>query len=73
MKKLLEEKSVELKKNVLLNEELNDKMERLILERDNVMAERNKLAMEQQTLVTDKEVVSDLYCIVSCVCVSVCV
>ena len=56
MKTVLEQKTIELKKNLLLNEELTDKLERLRQERDNVMAERNKLAMDQQALVADKEV-----------------
>ena len=56
MKTSLEQKSIELKKNVLLNEELTDKVERLSQERDNIMTERNKLTMEQQTLLADKEV-----------------
>ena len=76
MKTLLEQKSIELKKKALLSEELTDKIERLSQERDNIMAERNKLAMEQQTLLADKEVGNDLCCIVCvfvCVCVCVCV
>ena len=56
MKTLLEQKSIELKKNLLLNEELTNKLERLRQERDNIMTERNKLAMDQQALVADKEV-----------------
>ena len=74
MKTLLEQKSIELKKNVLLTEELTDKVERLSQERDNIMAERNKLAMEQQTFLADKEVgVRMCVCVyVVCVCVSVC-
>ena len=69
MKTLLEQKSIELKKNVLLTEELTDKVERFSQERDNIMAERNKLAMEQQTFLADKEVGARV-CV--CVCVSVC-
>ena len=56
MKTVLEQKSIELKKNLLLNEELTDKLERLRQERDNIITERNKLAMDQQALVADKEV-----------------
>ena len=68
MKTLLEQKSIELKKNVLLNEELTDRVERLSQDRDNIMAERNKLAMEQQTLVADKEVGMSVMCVISYVC-----
>ena len=70
MKTLLEQKSIELKKNVLLTEELTDKVERFSQERDNIMAERNKLAMEQQTFLADKEVGARV-CVCVCVCVSV--
>jgi len=55
-KTLLEEKNSELRKCVLLNEELNSNLERLIEERDAVMSERNKLVTEQRTLAADKEV-----------------
>jgi len=73
MKTMLEQKTIELKKNLLLNEELTNKLERLSQERDNVIAERNKLAMAQQTLVADKEVRTIVICIVVCVCVCLCV
>ena len=69
MKTLLEQKSIELKKNLLLNEELTNKLERLRQERDNIMTERNKLAMDQQALVADKEVrisVMHVLCYVMC-------
>ena len=56
MKTMLEQKTIELKKNILLNEELTDKIERLSQERNNIMTERDKLAMDHQTLVADKEV-----------------
>ena len=55
-KTLLEEKNSELRKCVLLNEELNSKLEKLIEERDTVITERNKLVTEQRTLAADKEV-----------------
>lgn len=56
MKTMLEQKTIELKKNLLLNEELTSKLERVSQERDNIITERNKLAMDQQTLLADKEV-----------------
>ena len=55
-KELLEEKSSELRKCALLNEELNSKLEKLIKERDTIITERNKLATEHKTLAADKEV-----------------
>jgi len=55
-KTLLEQKSSELRKCVLLNEELNSKLEKLIKERDTVIFEKNKLVTDQRTLAADKEV-----------------